>query len=311
MHLCCLLHDVNNTLSNYKLYGNLFLTSDPSPFWKAHAMILIAASSKDVAGINIARQILRHYPFSKTNSEFQEKPVYHAEINTQQVTLVTLKEETTNAQTLPDHFKSLSLIVFISRHSSASGTPTLSVHTPGNFATAELGGLPQTVSTAPATAMQTALKALKHYQQEMSLDYAVSYECTHHGPSLNVPTMFVELGSSEPQWHDATAAEAVAHATIHAITNFSVSKGTAVLGIGGTHYNQRFTQMDLDGEAIFSHMTPKYAMQHVNAELLTHCVERTLEKVDGAILDWKGIKSADKPGLLAALQEIRLPYTRV
>ncbi|MCJ7763166.1 hypothetical protein MUP38_06920 [Candidatus Bathyarchaeota archaeon] len=274
-------------------------------------MILLAASSKDVAGLNIARQILNHYPFSKTSQAFQESPVYHAEINGKQVHLVTLQEETINAQTLPDHFEDLNLIVFISRHSSASGTPTLSVHTPGNFNTAELGGLPRQVSVSPATAMQTALKALKRYQQEMNLDYAVSYECTHHGPSLNVPTMFVELGSSAKQWSDTKAAEAVAHAAMQAIANFSVPKRMAVLGIGGTHYNQRFTKMALADEAVFSHMIPKYAVQHVDAEILTHCMERTLEKVDGAILDWKGIKGNDKSKLLAALQEIRLPYTRV
>lgn len=274
-------------------------------------MILIAASSKDVAGLNIARQILTHYPFNKTNDVFQETPVYSAEINEKQVHLITLQEEAINAQTLPDHFTGLSLIVFISRHSSASGTPTLSVHTPGNFAAAELGGLPRTVSVAPAAAMQTTLKALKRCQEEMNLEYAVSYECTHHGPSLKVPTMFVELGSSAKQWSDTKAAEAVAHAAIHAIANFTVPNRTAVLGIGGTHYNQRFTQMSLADEAVFSHMIPKYAVQHVTATLLTHCMERTLEKVNNAILDWKGIKSADKPKLLAALQEIRLPYTRV
>ena len=45
--------------------------------------------------------------------------------------------------------------------------------------------------------MRDALKALLHYKEELNLDYEVSYECTHHGPSLNVPAMFVELGSSE------------------------------------------------------------------------------------------------------------------
>jgi D-aminoacyl-tRNA deacylase len=275
-------------------------------------MILLAASSKDLAGLNIANRILQHYPFTKTSSSFQEDPIYHAVINGKQVQLVTLKEETVYAQTLPDHFANLSLIVFISRHSSASGTPTLSVHTPGNFAAAELGGLPRTVSVAPATALQNALNALKHYQQEMRLDYAVSYECTHHGPSLNVPTMFVELGSSALQWSDSRAAEAVAHAAMEAIAEFNnVPERAAVLGIGGTHYNQRFTQMALDGEAVFSHMIPKYAVQHVTAELLSHCVERTLEKVTQVILDWKGIRSADKPKLLAALNELRLPCTRV
>jgi D-aminoacyl-tRNA deacylase len=282
-----------------------------SPLWMVQQMILLAASSKDLAGLNIARQILNHYPFSQTSQAFQENPVYQAEINGKQVRFVTLKEETVNAQTLPDHFESLSLIVFISRHSSASGIPTLSVHTPGNFAAAELGGLPRTVSVAPATAMQTALKALRRHQQEMNLDYAVSYECTHHGPSLDVPTMFVELGSSAKQWSDVKAAEAVAHAAMQAIAEFNVSERAAAIGIGGTHYNQRFTQMALADEAVFSHMIPKYAVQHVDAEMLRHCVERTLEKVDSAILDWKGIKGEDKPKLLAALQEIKLPYTRV
>ena len=273
-------------------------------------MILIASSNKDPAGTNIANQILSHYPFKIANRTFQENPIYDAEINDNQIRLVTLKEETINAQTLPDYFSNLSLIVFVSRHSSASGTPTLSVHTPGNFTAAELGGIAHTVSVAPATAMQTTLKALKHYQEELDLNFAVSYECTHHGPSLNVPTMFAELGSSPRQWTDTKAAEAVAHAAMQAVTAFQVPRGAAVLGIGGTHYNQRFTQMALNDEAVFSHMIPKYVVQHVTAELLIHCRERTLEKVTHVILDWKGIQSQDKPKLLAALQEAALPYMR-
>jgi D-aminoacyl-tRNA deacylase len=274
-------------------------------------MILLAASNKDIAGLNIAKQILNHYPFRKTSNIFQENPVYSAEINGKQVQLITLKEETVNSQNLPDHFADLSLIVFISRHASASGMPTLSVHTPGNFGAAELGGLTRTVSVSPATAMQTALKALRHFKEEMNLVYAVSYECTHHGPSLNVPTMFVELGSSIQQWNDANAAEAVAHAAMKAIAEFTASENTAVLGIGGPHYNRRFTQMALDGEAVFGHMIAKYAVQHVDAELLFQCVNRTLEKVDSAILDWKGLQSKDKPKVLAALRETGLQYKKI
>jgi len=274
-------------------------------------MILLAASSKDVAGVSIARHILNQYPFSKTNEVFQENPVHSAEINGKKVRLVTLKEETINAQDLPDHFADLDLVVFISRHSSASGTPTLSVHTPGNFGAAELGGLPRKVSVSPATAMRDALKALTRFREEMKLDYEVSYECTHHGPSLSVPAMFVELGSSEKQWSDSKAAGVVAHAAMEAVVKFGVSERTAVLGIGGPHYNQRFTRMALDGEAVFGHMIPKYAVQWVDAEILSQCVERTLEKVDCAVLDWKGIKSEDKPKLLAALREIGLRYKKV
>jgi len=274
-------------------------------------MILLVASRKDTASLNIAKQVLNRYPFSITGETFQENPTFSADINRKKVTLIMLNDEAVNAQHLPDSFTHLSLIVFISRHSSTSGMPTLSVHTPGNLGEAKLGGLPKQVSVSPATAMRNALKALTLFKEGMKLDYEVSYECTHHGPSLNVPTMFVELGSSPKQWRDSKAAEAVAHAAMSAIGKFGASEKTAVLGIGGTHYNQRFTRMAADGEAIFGHMIPKYAVPLVDAEMLRQCVEKTVEKVDCAVLDWKGIKSADKPQLLAALQEIGLAYKKI
>jgi len=274
-------------------------------------MILLVSSSKDTAGINIAKHVLQRFPFNETNQTFQENPVYFADIAGKKVTYVTLKEEAVNAQNLPQDFPNTQLIVFISRHSSQSGTPTLSVHTPGNFAAAELGGLPKTLSVSPANAMRDALKALKRLKEKMRLDYEVTYESTHHGPSLNAPTMFVELGSSPKQWNDLTAAAAVAQAAIEAIANFGSSKQPAVLGIGGTHYNQKFTKMALDGEAVFGHMIPKYAIPLLDPEVLRQCVERTLEKVNMAILDWKGIKSEDKPRLLNALQEVGLAFRKV
>jgi len=274
-------------------------------------MILLVASRKDTASLNIAKQILNHYPFRVTGETFQENPTFSADINEKKVTLIMLNDEAVNAQHLPDSFTNLSLIVFISRHSSTSGTPTLSVHTPGNLGEAKLGGLPKQVSISPATAMRNALKALMLFKEGMKLDYEVSYACTHHGPSLNVPAMFVELGSSPKQWRDSKAAEAVAHAAMSAIGKFGVSEKTAVLGIGGTHYPQRFTRMALDGEAVFGHMIPKYAVPLVDSEMLRQCVEKTVEKVECAVLDWKGIKGADKAKLVAALQEIGLSYKKI
>jgi D-aminoacyl-tRNA deacylase len=273
-------------------------------------LILLVASNRDVASQNIKQQTLKHYSFKETDAAYQQTPRYTANIGGREVTLATLSDESVRAQNLPQDFPNAELIVFISRHSSQSGKPTLSVHTPGNLGAAELGGLPRQVSVAPALAMQTALKALKRQQETLKLDYAVSYECTHHGPSLAVPTMFVELGSSMPQWEDTVAAQAVAHAAIEAISNFAPA-ASAVLGIGGTHYNQKFADMALHGKAVFGHMIPKYAVGMVDAEVLGQCVERTLEEVSMAILDWKGIKSEDKPRLLSALGSIKLPFMKV
>ncbi|MCW4031017.1 MAG: hypothetical protein NWE80_01490 [Candidatus Bathyarchaeota archaeon] len=274
-------------------------------------MILLVASNKDPAGLNITRKILENYPFKRTNINFQKNLVHSAQINKINVNLIMLSEETINAQHLTDIYSKPKLIVFVSRHSSASGKPTLSVHTPGNIGLAEFGGLPNQVSISPATAMHDALKALAYFKEGMNLDYEVSYECTHHGPSLNAPAMFVELGSSEKQWSDLKAAEAVGHAAMSAIGKFNVSKKTAVLGIGGIHYNQRFTRMALDDEAVFSHIISKHAVSLLDSEILRQCMEKTLEKVECAVLDWKGIKSADKPSLLEALEEVGLNYKKV
>jgi len=273
-------------------------------------MILLVASNKDIASLNIKEQILRLYPFAKTTENFQNNPLYNSNINDSKITLATLNEESIRAQNLPEDFPNAKLIVFISRHSSQSGKPTLSVHTPGNFDQAELGGLPRTLSVSAATAMRDALKTLQRYRIELSLDYEVSYECTHHGPSLDVPTMFVELGSSESQWRDSLAAKAVAHAAMVAVSNFSNPKESAVLGIGGPHYNQKFTCMALTGDVEFAHMIPKYAISAIDSEMILQCIERTVERVSLALLDWKGIKSEDKPELLATLQKAGLTFKK-
>jgi D-aminoacyl-tRNA deacylase len=275
-------------------------------------LILLVASEKDVAGLNIKEQILKHYRFEETGEIFQQNPTCNANLDGKKVKLITINQESVTAQALPECFPDAELIVFISRHSSQSGRPTLTVHTPGNFAQAELGGLPKTVSVSPAVAMRDALKALAFFKEKFCLDYEVSYECTHHGPSLNVPSMFVELGSSERQWGDVLAAEAVAHAAISAIEKFEASSvETAVLGIGGTHYNQKFTRMALEGEVVFGHMIPKYALANVDSELLAMCVKRTLEKVSSVLLDWKGIRSEDKPNLLSALEANGMDYKKI
>ena len=272
---------------------------------------MLVHSARDTAGINIARHVLQNYPFTKTGTGFQENPIYQAEIKGNQITLITLNGEAVNAQSLLESFPTAELIVFLSRHSSQSGTPTLSVHTPGNLSAAELGGLPRTVSISPANAMRSALYTLNRLKQEIHLDYEVTYECTHHGPSLPVPTMFVELGSSEKQWNDQPAAAAVAQAAIEAIVDSSSCRLPIALGIGGTHYNNKFTRMALEGKAAFGHMIPKYAISQVDIEILQQCIKCTHERVEYVILDWKGIRSNDKPRLMSTLKETGLETKKI
>lgn len=97
------------------------------------SMILIVHSEFDVAGVNIGKCVLKEYLFKKTASKFKKNPSYSAEINGQRVVYISLRQESVDAQTLPENFPNSELIIFLSRHCSQSGKPTLSVHAPGNF----------------------------------------------------------------------------------------------------------------------------------------------------------------------------------
>jgi D-aminoacyl-tRNA deacylase len=274
-------------------------------------MILIVASNKDSASLNIKKQILTHYPFYETTAKFQENTTYEGQVNGKHVQLITLNQESVYAQDLTTFFTEPELIVFISRHSSTSGTPTLSVHTPGNLDQAELGGNPREVSISPANAMRDALKVMAKMREEIQLKYQVSYEGTHHGPSLNTPTMFAELGSTAAQWNDEEAAEAVAHATIAAVSRFGSFSAATMLGVGGPHYNSKFTKIALEKDVAFGHMIPKHSITRINPEILRQCIDRTLEKVEYAVLDWKGIKGDDKSRVIEMLNEIDLRIQKV
>ncbi|MBN1785144.1 MAG: hypothetical protein JW815_05355 [Candidatus Bathyarchaeota archaeon] len=271
-------------------------------------LILFIASTKDTAGMNIAKSLIDHYSLEKNSETFHNRPVYIKKLHNKEIKLLFVNTEIVDTQFLGSLF-SPSMFVFLSRHSSAKGIPTLSVHTPGNLAEAQFGGKSRTVSVSPAIAMKNALQEMAKLVDEGGLDFEVSYECTHHGPSLDAPAMFVELGSSPEQWKDLKAAEVVAHAAAAAVAD--CSSCPVAIGIGGSHYNKKFTKLALKTQTAFGHMIPKYALAEVDAEIVGQCVERTLETVDSALLDWKGIKGEHKLKIVVALEKLGISSEKI
>lgn len=272
-------------------------------------MILFVASRGDVAGLNIAGKLVEVFRFKEEDERILGFPTYSKDLRGgEEAKLIIIKDETVRMQKIPPISK-LGMIIFISKHSSRSGTPTLSVHTPGNIGEAHLGGEPRKVSISPASAMKAALIEMRAARDEMELSYEVSYECTHHGPSLDIPAMFVELGSTPEQWRDGKAAEAVARGAIAAAENRI--NYPAALGIGGQHYNKKFTRIALTSEVAFGHMIPKHTLHEVDEYIIRQCIERTVERVDKIILDWKGIRGEDKGPLMEIIKRVGLSVEKV
>lgn len=274
-------------------------------------MILLVASNMDQASLNIKNQILSHYHFRETGETYHENAVYAKNVDGRNIELITLNQESAYAQDLTTFYKQPELVIFVSRHSSASGTPTLSVHTPGNLGQAEFGGKSRNISISSANTMREALREMARLKEELQLNYEVSYEATHHGPSLDAPAFFAELGSSHRQWNDLLAAEAVAQSVMVAISKFGIFQAEAVLGIGGPHYNPKFTKMALQSEVAFGHIIPKHSLSQTDTDMIQQCIRKTQEKIDKAILDWKGIKADDKPRVMKMLNETGLHAQKV
>jgi len=262
-----------------------------------------------VASSNIASNLISTYHFEEAAEKTYGLSVYQTTLEGKEIRLVTVEGELVYLQDFP-MFSSAELVVFVSRHQSKNGTPILSVHVPGNLSHADFGGVSNKVSVAPANAMRAALLEMERQRTRLGLrEFRVYYEGTHHGPSLDVPALFVEIGSTEKEWAIPKAGEAVAHAAMAAISNRE--RVEAAVGIGGSHCNSRLTSHSLRSPVAFGHIIPSYAFEGLTPEIITQCVERTLEENPTLILDWKGIDGKQREGLMTILNKLQFPVRRL
>ncbi len=254
----------------------------------------VIVSRKDLAGLNIAKQ-LGKLGLSEEKSGFS------------QLELVFIEEDQIFADSVNE--ADGDVVVFASKHASASEKPTLTVHGIGNWGEDNsYGGKKKELVPTSAFLLKNYLIELENQKQEKKLDYEVILECTHHGPFLEKPAVFIELGSCEKQWRDEKAALAIAET----IVNATSLKGNykCVVGVGGPHYPREFTKLVLRTEYAFSHICPEYNLRNLNEEMLGKAVEASVEEVQGIILDWKGL-GKEKAGIKNVLSEFAIPVKRV
>lgn len=254
--------------------------------------------------MNIAQRLLENFEWKETGKSFEGEPVR------KQGELELVFTETLHV--FADNVGSIETdcFVFISSHKSAAGKPTLTCHCVGNWGKAELGGRDRALVPTSAFLLRNYLLGLAEQQKSNSLPFEVAQECTHHGPFLAKPAVFIELGSSEAQWRDEKAALAVAETVINC-TSFECEKSVVpAIGIGGTHYCSEFTKLVLRKQFAFSHVCPEYNLQNLDAEMLQQAIACSVEKPQKIVIDWKGL-GKEKQRVLDLLSSQPLPVERV
>ena len=179
-------------------------------------------------------------------------------------------------------------VVFMSRHSAASGKPTLTVHPFGNYGAADFGGRPGKLSPSAPESMTGMLRCIAEINGLE--EYSVSFEVTHHGPLIGTPGYFIEVGSEETHWGDKRAAEVLAHALLTA----ERADGPRLIGVGGGHYAPRFTELVLSHRACIGHMVPAYQTEGVDNEEVARRISAAAE-MTGAEAAYVHRKSMKKP----------------
>ena len=268
-------------------------------------MKFIVTSTKDPASMTIRQELLNNYDFVE-DADYKNSKTYLFK----DIKLITTDTELLYADDLNKSF-SPNLYVMASCHISKSNRPSLLAHTPGNWTKEnEYGGMPKEVGIANPDFIKNTLIELHDKKEEKRLEYEVSLEVTHHGPTnLNAPTTFVELGSTKEHWEDKNAADAISIAIMNALKSESTYQ--PVLGVGGNHYANRFKDLLFRSEYSVSHIIPKHAIDELTLETFKHARNRSSPKSIVCCLDWKGMNSDQRKKIIFYCEEINLPYKKV
>jgi D-aminoacyl-tRNA deacylase len=191
---------------------------------------------------------------------------------------VHITDETLDARLREAHVDA-DVIIFLSKHKSESGRPTLTAHPMGNYGPAQFGGRPHRLTPSPAAYLSQALRCLARARAEHDFPAEVSFEATHHGPLLETPSMFLELGSSEREWEDPRGHRVLADA-VRLLLSQPVPEHPIVIGLGGGHYGPRFTEAVLGRRVSVAHILPTYHAK--DAQDIEALAEETVRASPGA-----------------------------
>ena len=278
--------------------------------------IAIITSASDAAGVSIKAQLLRNYGFEKTSGEnFDGFEVYRLPIEDYDARLFTIAGEPTSCERIDERIDA-GLFVFATMHYSRAGVPALTTHSVGNWSMAKLGGKDKTICQTSPSLLKLFLQNLAAAAKSESYTGEVVQESTHHGPYIEKPAVFIEVGSSEKQWKDAQLASMVADSLIGGLGDYAVldehgEKHEAVVALGGPHYASHLKKLMLDSQYAVGHICPKHHLQSLTPELLQQAMDSCYpEKAVAVAVDWKGL-GAEKQRIKQILDGEKIRHFKV
>jgi D-aminoacyl-tRNA deacylase len=254
-------------------------------------MKLIVVAKANMASANIGKVLREKYP---------------------DIEIFEIKENVLDLDKHEKEFQKIKpeLIIIASSHKSEAGVPLLTCHTTGNWASADLGGKPKSLSIAPALYMRQGILEFQELKAERKVlaKYEVGLEVTHHSPTIDFPVMFVEVGSTEKEWSDKYACEAAAD-VIYKLATEEPSKVEVTIGFGGGHYCPHFNKKV--NEIAFGHICPKHHADKLDENLILEAFNKTIPAPNFAAIEWKGLTGPQKKKIIDILEKNKITWKKL
>ncbi len=234
-------------------------------------MPLIIASTEDEASMSMFSYLLDNYDFREDQGRFLYRDFEMIKINTNHIYYDT------------DFDSKYGYIIFLSKHSSAAGIKSMTAHPTGNFGDSKLGGKPKTLNLSDPYHMSGVLR--KMAETYAGREFEVTFEATHHGPIVNLPNFFVEIGTTREEWTDNEALSTVTDAVI----NPDDRDYPAFLAIGGGHYAPKITEYFKKNEVNIGHIISKHDHDALEKYQIIDAIKKT-PGFKGIIMDKKGTR---------------------
>jgi D-aminoacyl-tRNA deacylase len=255
----------------------------------------LVASKQDPASNVMAEYLINQVGFSKNRSRLNPNEHDFSEYRYGNNITLHLSHNSSllYLEELDENYPDSVAFIFLSRHSSESGIPTLTCHFTGNFSASNpYGGNPKELGICLPSLQKEYIKEINMVRSQVP-DYEITIEATHHGPtSLKKPTLFIEIGSTAKQWVDKHAASIVCDSLISLLTrkkNNNTNCTSVGIALGGTHYPTKFNQLLLDSDFGLAAVAAKHNLTTIDESMMQQMISKSVEKVTYAIVDRKGL----------------------
>ena len=189
-------------------------------------------------------------------------------------------------------------LVFPSIHRSRENVVCLTVHPLGNLGpSAEVGGRPRAVDPTDPRAMASILRRLDDAGRAEG--WRATYESTHHGPELELPAFFVEIGFGAAAEPPLAAVRILAEAIRELARDTS---DRVAMAVGGGHYAPHFTDLALRRRWAFGHIVSRHALEVLDAATARAAYAATPE-AEGIV--YSRVADAETPALLGLARRCR------